>query len=64
MVEQIRLLQADSNFRHLFRNAYLMHLDPERLNIVLRHAVELRSLYPEDLDKFLKFLEQLAQTDS
>lgn len=59
-----RALNELRGFRHLFRNAYLMEFDPERLNIVLRHTVELRSLYWEDLDKFQKFLEQLAQTDS
>ena len=49
-------------FRHLFRNAYLLQFDPERLNIVIRHANRLKSLYRIDLDKFLDFLEQLAQT--
>ena len=51
-------------FRHLFRNAYLLEFDPERLNIVLRHAHELRSHYRTDLKKFLDFLEQLIQSDT
>ncbi len=51
-------------FRHLFRNAYLLEFDPDRLNIVLRHANELKSCYQNDLNKFLDFLEQLAQSDS
>jgi len=50
-------------FRHLFRNAYLLRLDPDRLNIVLRQAIQLQALYSLDLEKFLDFLEQLAQTD-
>ncbi len=46
------------------RNAYLLQFDPDRLNIVLRYANELRSHYQADLDKFLDFLGQLAQTDT
>lgn len=49
-------------FRHLFRNAYLLEFDPERLNIVLRHAKELRAHYRTDLERFLEFLEQLIQS--
>ena len=51
-------------FRHLFRNAYLLQFDPDRLNIVLKYASELRLSYSSDLKKFLDFLEQLAQTDT
>jgi hypothetical protein len=51
-------------FRHLFRNAYLLQFDSERLNIVLRNAKELKQSYRTDLEKFLDFLEQLAQTDT
>ncbi len=50
-------------FRHLFRNAYLLQFDPERLNIVLRYADELRSVYRTDLEEFLSFLDQLAQSE-
>lgn len=51
-------------FRHLFRNAYLLQFDPDRLNIVLQHANKLKSHYKPDLDRFLEFLDQLTQTDS
>jgi hypothetical protein len=51
-------------FRHLFRNAYLLQFDPNRLAIVLQYAIKLRSTYRSDLDKFLDFLEQLIQTDT
>lgn len=50
-------------FRHLFRNAYVLQFDPDRLNIVLRAANQLRSIYEIELNAFLSFLEQLAQTD-
>lgn len=51
-------------FRHLFRNAYLLKFDPDRLNIVLKHSDQLQSLYRTDFDNFLAFLEQLAQTET
>jgi hypothetical protein len=51
-------------FRHLFRNAYVLEFDPDRLNIVLREAIKLKSIYEAELTTFLGFLEQLAQTES
>lgn len=51
------------SFRHLFRNAYLLQLDPDRLNLVLREAMTLESIYEAEMNAFLDFLEQLAQTD-
>lgn len=50
-------------FRHLFRNAYLLRLDPDRLNLVLREAITLKSIYEAELNTFLEFLEQLAHSD-
>jgi len=50
-------------FRHLFRNAYLLEFDPDRLNIVLRHASQLKTIYSTDLQKFSDFLEQLTQSE-
>ncbi|MCL4299955.1 MAG: hypothetical protein KJ077_29750 [Anaerolineae bacterium] len=52
------------SFRHLFRNAYLLQFDPERLNLVLREALTLESIYEAEMNAFLDFLEQLAQTDT
>lgn len=51
-------------FRHLFRNAYLLKFDPDRLNIVLKDADQLQTLYQADLTDFLTFLEQLVQTET
>lgn len=51
-------------FRHLFRNAYLLQFDPDRLNLVLRESFKLKSIYEAEINTFLDFLEQLAQTDS
>ena len=47
-------------FRHIFRNAYLLHFDPTRLGLVIQKAEELKALYPPDLNRFLGFLEELA----
>jgi hypothetical protein len=46
-------------FRHLFRNAYLLRFDPERLALVLKEARQLKTLYPKDLEAFLLFLDTL-----
>jgi hypothetical protein len=43
-------------FRHLFRTTYSTPMDPERLNLALRRAQELRDAYPPVLDRFLEFL--------
>lgn len=51
-------------FRHLFRNAYLLQFDPDRLNLVLRAAFELKVTYPADIDRFLDFLERLTQSET
>ncbi|MEA2692508.1 MAG: hypothetical protein QOJ16_1895 [Acidobacteriota bacterium] len=46
-------------FRHLFRAAYGIDLDPLRLQLVIRKALELRTLYPPQIDRFLQFLRDL-----
>ncbi len=47
-------------FRHLFRNAYVLHFDPDRLVIVLKHARRIEPLYQRDVERFLQFLDALA----
>jgi hypothetical protein len=46
-------------FRHVFRTMYGMNLDPLRLQVVLRKALELKPLYKEQLGRFLEFLRAL-----
>ena len=46
-------------FRHLFRAAYGIDLDPERMALVLRKALALRPLLPPQIEGFLSFLETL-----
>ena len=46
-------------FRHVFRAAYTIELDPERLALVLRKALALRQDLPPQIDRFLDFLADL-----
>lgn len=62
--ETYACLNEMRGFRHIFRNAYLMQFDPVRLDIVLNYAKKLRSLYTDDLNRFLDFLDQMAQSKS
>lgn len=50
-------------FRHLFRSAYRLRLDPERLALVRRKARALEAVYQADMDRFLGFLDSLLQTE-
>lgn len=49
-------------FRHLFRNAYVLHFDADRLTIVLKHAQAVETLLQRDIDKFIRFLDLLLET--
>jgi hypothetical protein len=46
-------------FRHLFRHAYTVHLDPDRLRLVLQQARRLREIYRPQLDAFIGFVRKL-----
>lgn len=48
-------------FRHLFRGAYRLHLDPERLIVVRTKAMRLRGVYQADLERFVVFLGDLLR---
>ena len=47
-------------FRHLFRQAYGVKLDPLRLQLVLRKALVLREVHTDQLERFMGFLQDLA----
>jgi uncharacterized protein YutE (UPF0331/DUF86 family) len=51
-------------FRHLFRHAYTVKLDPQRLALVLQKARILRTLYQTQMERFITFLESLSATNS
>ena len=50
-------------FRHLFRSAYRLHLDHERLALARRKAQALEAVYQADTDRFLAFLDSLVQLE-
>jgi hypothetical protein len=50
-------------FRHLFRNAYLLRFDPDRLALVLRDARHLEARYQSELADFIAFLDVLLEED-
>jgi hypothetical protein len=51
-------------FRHLFRNAYVLNFDLDRLSIVLKHAHRLERLYQRDIGQFIEFLDTLVETSA
>jgi hypothetical protein len=46
-------------FRHVFRSAYTVSLDKDRLQLVIQRAQRLQTLYPDEIAQFQKFLSQL-----
>ncbi len=56
MYENLRELLS---FRHFFRTAYGVDLDPVRLRGVLGCALELKALYPRQIGRFLEFLRAM-----
>ncbi|MDY7040304.1 MAG: hypothetical protein SVX38_05535 [Chloroflexota bacterium] len=49
-------------FRHLFRSAYQLRLDAERLALVRKKARVLEQVYLADVKRFLAFLDSLVQS--
>ncbi len=48
-------------FRHLFRHSYMIELDPQRLQLVWRKALDLKGIYREQLEVFVAFLQDLVR---
>jgi hypothetical protein len=46
-------------FRHIFRSAYRLELDADRLILVLKKAQALREIYRAEIAQFLSFLDEL-----
>jgi hypothetical protein len=51
-------------FRHFFRHAYAVSLDAERLALLRRDALAVRTRVSADLERLDTFLAQLAQASS
>jgi len=47
-------------FRHLFRHAYSVQLDPLRLQLVMRKALALKAAYAAQFEQFIDFLQSLV----
>ncbi len=47
-------------FRHMFRHAYNIKLDPLRLQLVLNKTFALKPIYVKQFERFLNFLQTLA----
>ncbi len=50
-------------FRHVFRSAYRLRLDADRLALVYRKAQALEHVYRADIERFLAFLDDLLQVE-
>ena len=50
-------------FRHLFRHAYIVKLDPPRLRLVWDKASKLESLYQGQLEAFVAFVQELVDAE-
>ncbi len=59
--EAYKALDELRRFRHLFRHAYAIELDPQRLDLVWRKALKLKGIYREQLDVFVAFLQDLSE---
>jgi uncharacterized protein YutE (UPF0331/DUF86 family) len=55
--ESYQLLSDLRAFRHFFRHAYSYELDPDKLKLVLKKAIKLKSNFKPDLDTFLDKLK-------
>jgi hypothetical protein len=53
-------LEELRRFRHVFRHAYTVRLDPLRLQLVMRQALALKALYAPQMEQFIGFLQSLA----
>jgi hypothetical protein len=58
-IEVYKCLDELRRFRHVFRNAYTIELDPQRIALVILQAQRLKELYKPNLDQFKGFLDSL-----
>jgi hypothetical protein len=61
--EAYKALDELRRFRHLFRHAYAMDLDPQRLALVSHKALDLKVIYREQLETFVVFLQALSESE-
>lgn len=51
-------------FRHLFRHAYTIKLDPQRLQLVMHKARALGAIYQDQLERFIAFLQVMVESET
>jgi hypothetical protein len=51
--ESYRLLDSLRSFRHVFRHAYGVPLDPRKINILVEDARTLRQIFRREIDGFM-----------
>lgn len=59
--ETYLMLDELRRFRHLFRNAYVLKFNPDKLRLVVKDARHLEELYPTDMAAFQRFLDSLGE---
>lgn len=57
--EVFSMLNELRGFRHVFRSLYSTELDPLRMAVALEKAHGLRKIWPDQIARFLGFLEDL-----
>ncbi len=62
--EAAACLDEMRRFRHLFRSAYGIDFDPQRLELVLQQSRELRSIFAPQIERFLGFVMGLLESPS
>ncbi len=65
LISEVALENLDElrRFRHLFRHLYRYDLKPEGVRQALQQAQQLKAVYRTDIDRFIHFLEQLAEVE-
>lgn len=58
--EAYRCLDELRRFRHVFRKAYTVDLDPRRVALVVDEAERLQGLYKAEFERFKAFLDNLG----
>jgi hypothetical protein len=53
-----KILDDLRRFRHVARNVYVHHLDPERLGKLVQRALEMLAQLTAEMSAFIVFLEQ------
>lgn len=59
--ESYNCLDEFRRFRHLFRAAYDIELDWERMALVVKKALQLKQIYRKEISLFLQFLNDMQE---